>query len=150
MADVIQLRRDTAANWTATNPTLHQGEKGIENDTGKEKTGDGVTAWNSLGYFNDHIFSGTNKIYTKIITGTTASTEGGTVTVTHNVSISNIISISVLVSSGGVLYMPEFSQTPGYLFHTSSNSTITEIRNDASSSENILSCSVTVTIIYKG
>lgn len=46
----IQLRRDTAANWTATNPTLTQGEPGIETDTGKLKLGDGSTAWNSLAY----------------------------------------------------------------------------------------------------
>jgi len=50
MADIIQVRRDTAANWTSANPTLRQGEKGLETDTGKEKTGDGVTAWNSLAY----------------------------------------------------------------------------------------------------
>ena len=46
----IQLRRDTAANWTSTNPTLTQGEVGIETNTGKFKIGDGTTAWNSLGY----------------------------------------------------------------------------------------------------
>ena len=46
----IQLRRDTAANWTATNPTLTQGEPGYETDTGKIKYGDGTTAWNSLSY----------------------------------------------------------------------------------------------------
>jgi len=50
MADVIQIRRDTAANWTSVNPVLHQGEHGLETDTGKEKIGDGVTAWNSLAY----------------------------------------------------------------------------------------------------
>jgi len=43
-------RRDTAANWTAENPTLLAGEIGIESDTGKIKIGDGVTAWNSLSY----------------------------------------------------------------------------------------------------
>lgn len=48
--DTIQLRKDTAANWTSANPVLHQGEEGLETDTGKRKTGDGVTSWNSLGY----------------------------------------------------------------------------------------------------
>ena len=51
MADRIQLRRDTAANWTSANPTLAQGEMGIETDTSKIKVGDGSTAWTSLGYF---------------------------------------------------------------------------------------------------
>jgi len=43
-------RRDTAANWTAANPTLLAGEIGIESDTNKIKIGDGSTAWASLAY----------------------------------------------------------------------------------------------------
>ena len=46
----ILIRRDTAANWTANNPTLAAGEFGHETDTGKLKLGNGSTAWNSLGY----------------------------------------------------------------------------------------------------
>jgi hypothetical protein len=46
----IQLRRDTAANWTSVNPTLAAGEIGIESDTRKFKFGNGSTAWNSLPY----------------------------------------------------------------------------------------------------
>jgi hypothetical protein len=51
MSVTIQLRRDTAANWTADNPVLNQGELGVETDTDKGKIGDGATAWNSLGYW---------------------------------------------------------------------------------------------------
>lgn len=47
---MIQLRRDTAANWTTANPVLGSGQPGIETDTGKWKVGDGVTAWASLAY----------------------------------------------------------------------------------------------------
>ena len=50
MAVQIQLRRDTASNWTSANPTLAAGEFAIETDTDKYKIGDGSTAWNSLGY----------------------------------------------------------------------------------------------------
>lgn len=50
MANKIQLRRDTAANWTSSNPTLAQGEFGWETDTRKFKIGDGSTAWTSLSY----------------------------------------------------------------------------------------------------
>lgn len=50
MADIIQLRRDTAANWASANPILAQGEPGIELDTDNLKWGDGSTAWNSLDY----------------------------------------------------------------------------------------------------
>lgn len=53
MASQIQLRRDTAANWTSSNPTLAQGEIGFEADTNQFKIGDGTTAWSSLSYFVD-------------------------------------------------------------------------------------------------
>lgn len=48
----LQLRRDTAANWTSANPTLAAGEVGYETDTGKLKIGDGATAWSGLAYFS--------------------------------------------------------------------------------------------------
>ena len=50
MAVQIQLRRDTAANWTTNDPTLAAGEFAIETDTDKYKIGDGSTAWTSLDY----------------------------------------------------------------------------------------------------
>ena len=53
VADIIQLRRDTASNWTSANPTLAQGELGVETDTSKIKVGDGSTAWSSLSYLID-------------------------------------------------------------------------------------------------
>jgi len=51
VADIIQLRRDTASAWTSTNPTLASGELGLETDTGKLKIGDASTAWTSLAYY---------------------------------------------------------------------------------------------------
>ena len=53
MASQIQLRRDTAANWTSSDAVLSQGEVGYESDTNKAKIGDGSTAWTSLSYFGD-------------------------------------------------------------------------------------------------
>lgn len=53
MAPVIiqlQIRKDTAANWTSANPVLLAGEPAYETDTGLQKIGDGTTAWNSLDY----------------------------------------------------------------------------------------------------
>ena len=44
----LQSRRDTAANWTAANPVLAEGEIGFITDTKAAKIGDGVTAWNDL------------------------------------------------------------------------------------------------------
>ena len=55
MAVRIQLRRDTSTNWTTGNPTLANGELGVETDTGFLKVGDGTTAWNGLAYFATHI-----------------------------------------------------------------------------------------------
>jgi len=46
----IQLRRGLAANWTSTNPTLAEGELGLETDTGKFKVGNGVNQWTGLSY----------------------------------------------------------------------------------------------------
>jgi hypothetical protein len=48
MALKIQLRRDIAANWTANNPLLLNGEVGIETDTLKFKVGNGTQRWNAL------------------------------------------------------------------------------------------------------
>ncbi len=53
MADLIQIRRDTASNWTSANTVLAQGELGAETDTSKIKIGDGSTAWSSLAYLID-------------------------------------------------------------------------------------------------
>ena len=50
MATQIKLRRGTAAQWTASNPTISQGEAGFEVDTNKLKIGDGTTAWVDLAY----------------------------------------------------------------------------------------------------
>jgi hypothetical protein len=47
---LIQVRRGTADQWYAVNPTLSAGEWGLETDTGRYKIGDGLTAWRSLDY----------------------------------------------------------------------------------------------------
>lgn len=44
--------RDTAANFTTNNPILSDGQLGIESDTGRKKMGDGLTAWNSMLYYD--------------------------------------------------------------------------------------------------
>ena len=55
MADRIQLRRDTEANWTETDPILAQGEIAVTLDDldtePKFKVGDGLTLWSVLPYF---------------------------------------------------------------------------------------------------
>lgn len=46
----IQLRNDTAENWTSANPVLLKGEMGVEIDTGKTKIGNGTDNWKTLKY----------------------------------------------------------------------------------------------------
>jgi hypothetical protein len=83
-AGVIQIKTDTAANWTAANPTLEAGEQGHETDTGRRKVGDGATAWNSLSYVdadlvaNDHVagLTATQTLSNKTLTSPTIN--GGT------------------------------------------------------------------------
>ena len=70
MAVQIQLRRDTASNWTSANPTLAAGEFAIETDTDKYKIGDGSTAWTSLGYSS--LPAGTATIASPTFTGVPA------------------------------------------------------------------------------
>jgi len=98
MATKIQLRRDTAADWTSNNPTLAAGEFGWESDTNRFKIGDGATAWTSLDYASDGdtagiTFVGDDSTGTLVSqnetfkiaggTGITTAVSGDTLTVTN-------------------------------------------------------------------
>ena len=50
MATRIQVRRDTAANWSSVNPVLAEGEIGCNLDTTQIKVGNGTDAWDDLPY----------------------------------------------------------------------------------------------------
>lgn len=47
---VIQVRRDTAANWESVNPTLAAGEIGFDTTNNQIKIGNGTLAWTALDY----------------------------------------------------------------------------------------------------
>jgi len=49
----IQLRRDSATNWQTINPSLLQGEIGLDLTNKRMKIGDGFTSWNDLPYADD-------------------------------------------------------------------------------------------------
>jgi hypothetical protein len=70
MATIIQIRRDTASNWTSVNPLLAQGEMGLETDTNLFKFGDGSSLWTPLPYVNDTTGN------SRFITSTTTLTSG--------------------------------------------------------------------------
>lgn len=46
----IQIRRGTSLQWSTSNPSLHQGELGLDTSAKKIKCGDGFTSWNDLPY----------------------------------------------------------------------------------------------------
>lgn len=48
----LQIRHDTASNWTIRDPVLAQGEYGLETNTFLIKIGDGVRTWSNLPYLN--------------------------------------------------------------------------------------------------
>jgi hypothetical protein len=50
MAQQIQLRNGTNAQWVSANTVLATGELGVETDTNRFKVGTGTTAWNNLSY----------------------------------------------------------------------------------------------------
>jgi hypothetical protein len=80
MAQKIQIRRDTAANWTTANPVLAQGEPGHEIDTGKVKFGNGIDNWNSL-------------IYQDLTGSSWTQTGPGAVTRTVDEKLNDIVSV---------------------------------------------------------
>ena len=50
MAQQIQFRRGTSAEWASANPILAQGEIGVNLDGNRFKVGTGLTSWNYLDY----------------------------------------------------------------------------------------------------
>ncbi len=84
---LIQVRRDTAANWTSVNPTLAAGEVGFETDTNLFKIGTGSTAWNALIYQVAKLST-----VTKTASSTLALTDGGKL-VEMNVATANNLTI---------------------------------------------------------
>jgi hypothetical protein len=50
MAQQIQFRRGTSAEWAAADPILAQGEIGVDLDGNRFKVGTGLTSWNYLDY----------------------------------------------------------------------------------------------------
>jgi len=81
MANRIQLRRGGAQEWANANPTLAQGEIGIELDTTRLKIGDGVTAWNTLRYERP-LESTTNTSNTLVQRDVDGNFSAGTITAT--------------------------------------------------------------------
>jgi hypothetical protein len=133
----LQVRRDTAANWTSTNPTLAAGEIGFETDTQKFKIGTGSTVWASLGYqaavfnggtiTNALVVSNTSGVNTSgtytstIATGTAPFTVSSTTQVANlNVAISGSTT-NVLGGAAGGIHYQSAANTTVFLARTATN-----------------------------
>jgi len=79
---LIQLKRGTAASWTAANPILSQGEMGYEIDTKRIKVGDGINPWSTLNYS----YFGVGSFVQTIGDGSSTS-----ITITHNLNTRNVV-----------------------------------------------------------
>jgi hypothetical protein len=96
----IQVRRDTAANWTSAQtaagatPILSAGEIGFDTTNNKFKIGDGTTLWGSLVYQSDaSLLSGTANITALTTSGNV--TVGGDLTVNGTVTSINSTTITI-------------------------------------------------------
>jgi hypothetical protein len=74
----LQIRADTAANWTSVNPVLLANELGLESDTKKFKIGNGTNNWSGLAYFPSIVSGGTVLGNLEIGTTGTLTFEGST------------------------------------------------------------------------
>lgn len=77
MAIRIQLRRDTAANWTSSNPVLRAGELGIETDTLKFKIGNGSSTWTQIANYANVTDAGLSNSLNDYILAADQGTPGG-------------------------------------------------------------------------
>lgn len=108
MADIIQIRRDTAANWASVNPVLAQGELGYELDTRTLRIGDAVTAFTSLPPINAVLVQdeGVDVVTTNALNfvgpGVTVTDSGGIATITITGGGSGAV-ISVFGRTGAVV-----------------------------------------------
>jgi hypothetical protein len=70
----VRVRRGTAAEWTAANPTLALGEIGAETDTRRFKVGTGSTPWTALSYYGS--------TEADLVRGQVSKMDAGTITIT--------------------------------------------------------------------
>jgi len=122
MPTQIQIRRDSGANWTSANPTLAQGELGLDLTNNKIKIGDGSTAWTSLPYFNEQETGGGGLSVSDFGEGFTDSLDSGKITTSKlynenpNPGLNNQYELGV--TNGGVVTLPDGSIINGATLKT--------------------------------
>ena len=147
MADLIQIRRDTAANWTSANPVLAQGELGAETDTSKIKIGNGSTAWTSLSYLIDAggyaTLSGVQTFTgTKTFAGTTS-----TLAVVLN-DAAEVATVSATAATGTIAYDITTQSVLYYTSNASANWTVNFRASSGTSLNTALATGQSVTAAF--
>ena len=86
----------------------------------------------------------------KVLTGTTAATEGGVASIAHGLTVSKIVSVTVLVEFSANAFVLSGYDTQYYGLHFSVSVSVADIQiiNHPTNSENILSKPVKITVIY--
>jgi hypothetical protein len=100
MAVKLQLRRGNAAQWTAANPLLAEGEMAVELDTGKFKVGNGINYWNQIDYTTNF---GDQDVQNSVLNFLTSST--GAVSWLYNTGTNQLTSSASLSSLNDVYFM---------------------------------------------
>ena len=157
MSQQIQIRRDTEANWTSTDPILAQGELGYETDTDKLKIGDGSNIWSELLYFAggsgdmvlDTIQSVTGlKTFDKDKLAMKGTSTGTTVLSTANTSATNY-TLAMPTANGTIALTSDIITTASAVINTpSGNIAATDVQSalnelDAEKQSNISGASLT-------
>jgi hypothetical protein len=106
---IIQVRRDTAANWSSNNPTLAQGEIGFETNTSKFKIGNGSSVWSTLPYFSQ----------TQDLSGYLTSTSAASTYLTQ----ASASTIYLTQASASSTYLTQASASSTYLTQSSASNT---------------------------
>lgn len=92
-----------------------------------------------------------SSIKMKIVTGITNSAEGGVTQVAHGLDITKIVGFTVIVrAAASVIVPPNYTFYVGYEYNTYIGTSLVDVDNHATNSENILSKSFSVMIWYLG
>ena len=114
MAVQIQFRRATAAEWTAANTILAEGELGLETDTTFYKIGTGSTAWTSLAYGSIQGALAANAVTTaKILDANVTTAKIASSAVTADKIASNAWTTNTVIDAAGDLLVGTASDTLG-------------------------------------
>jgi hypothetical protein len=109
-----------------------------------------VQTWTAKQVFNDYVQLGANATarQERELTGTTASTQGGSVNVPHGVTRGKIVKINAVVDTGS-LTVPMNCAEAGYAFSCRADASNIIVTNLASNSANVLSKAITITVTIK-